>query len=234
MSMARQAASMIGLVLLLIGCTSTNPTVKAGVSGTVVRGSTVLLMEPDIVCTELGADDSEVKNAEWTRAAEESVAAALADFMAEHDTRLVPYDVGGLPPERLRQHQPALQALGGVATPTAAAPAQPVQVSTPRVELLAPLREDFGADYALSVFLRQSFQTPGHLAMRYSLGLLLGPIWAPMPGTGQFGYASLVDLRTGEVIWVNSIATGGETMADVRTRDAAKATVAELMTDCPI
>jgi hypothetical protein len=52
-------------------------------------------------------------------------------------------------------------------------------------------------------------------------------------GGGQFAYASLVDLRTGEVVWFNVLQTGsqiaGIKMGDMRTPDGAAQLVERLL-----
>ncbi|HRY24257.1 MAG: hypothetical protein H6852_10410 [Geminicoccaceae bacterium] len=222
------------VLFLLTACSTTRPVVAPGVTEPVARGSTVLLLRPDIECLEVAVGGTQARP-EWTAKAEASVTRALADFMREHETRLVVYDGSTFPPDRRAGQEAAIAALTAVRLPASGpAPTAPVQVELPAPELLAPLREDFKADYALSVFLRESFQSAGHVAMRYSLGLLLGPIWAPMPGTGQYGYATLVDLRTGEVAWSNTLSTVGEVPTDIRDPEKARDTVDELLEACPV
>ncbi len=139
------------------------------------------------------------------------------------------------PPERRAEQAAAITALTTVQPASSGpAPGKLVQVAQPAPDLLAPLREDFAADYALSIFLRESFQSAGHVAMRYSLGLLLGPALAPMPLTGQIGYATLVDLRTGNVVWSNRIMTPGEMPTDIRDPEKARKAVDSLMKACPV
>ena len=56
---------------------------------------------------------------------------------------------------------------------------------------------------------------------------------APMGGGGQFAYASLVDLRTGEVVWFNVLQTGsqvaGITFGDIRKPEGAAQMVERLL-----
>jgi hypothetical protein len=52
-----------------------------------------------------------------------------------------------------------------------------------------------------------------------------------MPGGIQVGYASLVDLETGQVVWFNRLARG---TGDLREPDSAAETVEALLTDFPV
>jgi len=68
-------------------------------------------------------------------------------------------------------------------------------------EEAALLRERTGADYALFAFVRDSYASNERVAMMV-VGLLLG---VGLGGGMQVGYASLVDLSTGRVVWFNTL-----------------------------
>jgi hypothetical protein len=61
-----------------------------------------------------------------------------------------------------------------------------------------------GMDYALFLHAEDSFASSGRVALQVLgiAGCLIG-FCAPQGGGGQSAYASLVDLRTGEVVWFN-------------------------------
>ena len=50
-------------------------------------------------------------------------------------------------------------------------------------------------------------------------------------GGQQVGFASLVDLRTGNIVWFNRIMNG---TGDLRTADPAQKTVEDLLRELPI
>jgi hypothetical protein len=56
---------------------------------------------------------------------------------------------------------------------------------------------------------------------------------APSGGSNQFAYASLVDLRTGEVVWFNVLQTGsqlpGVKFGDIRTAEGSAQMVERLL-----
>ena len=62
------------------------------------------------------------------------------------------------------------------------------------------LKEKTGADYALFTWVRDSYASSGRIASTVALALL-GVV--SVPGGRQIGYASLVDLNTGQVQWFN-------------------------------
>ncbi|HWT12088.1 MAG TPA: hypothetical protein VN231_04990 [Allosphingosinicella sp.] len=91
-----------------------------------------------------------------------------------------------------------------------------------------------GMDYALFLHAEDSFASTGRTAIQ-ALGIagcLIG-FCAPQGGGGQGAYASLVDLRTGEVVWFNLLQTSsllpGVRFGDIRTREGAAEMVERLI-----
>lgn len=88
------------------------------------------------------------------------------------------------------------------------------------------LKEKFGADYALFVHIRDSYASGGRkaffiVAAAFGVGIPLGQ---------QVGFASLVDLETGDVVWFNRL---GREAGDLRTPAAAAESVELLLCDFP-
>jgi hypothetical protein len=89
------------------------------------------------------------------------------------------------------------------------------------------LQREFGADYALFVYLRDSYSSEGRKAMMIGLALLgIG-----VSGGTQVGFASLVDLRTGDIVWFNRLIS---TVGDLRTLAPAHDAVEELLSGQPL
>jgi hypothetical protein len=88
------------------------------------------------------------------------------------------------------------------------------------------LREKTGADYALFVHVRDSYASDARkLVMIAGAALKMG-----LMGGVQSGFASLVDLRTGDIVWFNQM---GRAAGDLRTRGPADETVRVLLKDFP-
>ncbi|MDH4392949.1 MAG: hypothetical protein QE285_16200 [Aquabacterium sp.] len=82
-------------------------------------------------------------------------------------------------------------------------------------DALQPLQQATAARYALFTWVRDSYASPERVAMMIGLAML----GVGVSGGFQVGYASLVDLQTGQVLWFNQLQRG---FGDLR--DAAKAT----------
>ena len=82
-----------------------------------------------------------------------------------------------------------------------------------------------GYDYALFLYAQDNIASTGRTALQVLgvAGCFIG-FCAPSGGSNQFAYASLVDLRSGEVVWFNVLQTGsqlpGIKFGDIRTQVA--------------
>jgi hypothetical protein len=83
-----------------------------------------------------------------------------------------------------------------------------------------------GMDYALFLHAEDTIASTGRTALQVLgiAGCFIG-FCAPQGGGGQSAYASLVDLRTGEVVWFNVLQTSsmapGVRFGDIRTPEGA-------------
>ena len=91
----------------------------------------------------------------------------------------------------------------------------------------AVLRRDYGADYALFVFMRDSFTSGGRAAYIFAAAFL-GIV---VPAGRQMGFASLVDLDSGDIVWFNHLESGG---GDLRDPSRARDAVESLLSEFPI
>ena len=91
-----------------------------------------------------------------------------------------------------------------------------------------------GMEYALFLHASDSFASSGRAALQVIglAGCIIG-FCAPVSGGGQSAYASLVDLKTGEVVWFNVLQTSsqlpGVQFGDIRTPEGASQMVERLL-----
>src|SRR5687767_8577334 len=92
-----------------------------------------------------------------------------------------------------------------------------------------------GMDYALFLYAEDSFASTGRIALQVLgiAGCVVGFCAPNIGGGGQFAYASLVDLRTGKVVWFNVLQTGSQVagikFGDIRTPAGAAEMVERLL-----
>ncbi|MFN0183587.1 MAG: hypothetical protein ACKVQR_07185 [Aquabacterium sp.] len=93
-------------------------------------------------------------------------------------------------------------------------------------DVLRPLRDASGARYGLFTWVRDSYASAERKAMMIGLALL----GVGVAGGQQVGYATLVDLETGQVLWFNQLQ---RLSGDLREAEPAKESVATLLTGFP-
>lgn len=192
----------------------------------------VLLMPADIELSELSAGGIPFPKAEWTEAAKGHVSVALDEFLKARNATLMAYETPpDLSPEAHRQGQiiKLHDAVGKAVLAHKFSPASALPTVRDKFDytLGKGVRVLGGADYALFVYIRDSYASAERAAAMI-FGLLLG---VGLPGGVQVGFASLVDLETGDIVWFNRLIS--ET-GDLRTLEPAKKTVENLLSGFPL
>lgn len=87
------------------------------------------------------------------------------------------------------------------------------------------LKTKYGADYALFVFIRDSYASSGRIA-----AMILTAPFGGVSGGRQRGFSSLIDIETGDVVWFNHLV---RTRGDLRTPEGAAETIDMLLASFP-
>ena len=97
---------------------------------------------------------------------------------------------------------------------------------------MKPLHEKTGARYALFVWVRDSYASAERKAAMVAMAVIGAAFGAGiiLAGGSQTGYASLVDLETGRVVWFNRLARD---KGDMREPAAAAESIEALLTGFP-
>lgn len=195
----------------------------------------IMLLPPDIEISELSAGGLLTPKAAWTSAAERYVNGALNTALDKHDITIVRYQ----PPasdDPLLQDYLQMEKLHAAVGQSIVLHKyfQPWKLPTkgdnldwtlgPNVNLLA---QGSGADHVLFVHLRDSFSSDGRVAAMIFAALL----GVSVQGGVQVGFASLVDLESGEVVWFNRLFSQ---TGDLREAEGATAAVNSLLTEAPL
>lgn len=219
----------------LAGCAQT----KAFTSNSAIEGkveaSTVLLLEPDVQLSLLTAGGLQQPHAEWTETGKRNVIQAMDAFMSEKNTSLVHYRSPRGDADKVHRHNQILKLHGAVGVSILNHKYNQILILPTKTDRfdwtlgsdVRLLKEEFDADYALFIYLRDSYATAGRAAV-IAVGALLG---VAMQGGMQVGFASLVDLNSGDVVWFNRLIN--ET-GDLRTAEPARQAIDSLLTDLPL
>lgn len=200
----------------------------------------VVVVEPDIELSLVTAGGLQEPRREWTQKARRIYPEAVGRLLARNGTDRRPdFDIPDdlPPPSRLGQ---VLRLNEAVATSIAiyTRPGSTLATKQRRLDwTLGPgvdeLRKATGADYALFTYVRDSYASDGRNALRmlgFVAGLAMGTV-VDIGGGQLVGVATLVDLRTGQVVWFNLLA---KQSGDLREPGGADKAVAQLLGGLPL
>jgi hypothetical protein len=222
------------LITCLGGCAATTQQSSSGFE----RPSgnyRLVVMKPDIAVSVLTAGGMNEPREDWTLTARENVLASLKEQQARRgaSTQVVFASTSAANDDPAiaeldRLHEAVGQSvLLHKYTPGGALPTKEGKFDW----TLGKLATDYGAatgyDYALFLFARDSFSSGGRVALQAvsMLGCVVGV--CVMPGGGmQQAFVSLVDLKSGNVVWFNHLVS---MTGDIRTPEGAGAMVDKLL-----
>lgn len=223
--------ALCALAVALAGCATTN--VKKSDTATfqfTAEKKRVLLIEPDVQLGELAASGMFEPRADWTSSAKQLIAGDVGETLAQHQVEVVNVD------NLTDHHDIQIAKLHGVVglavvqhlyVPELKLPNKGTALDWTLGPGTADLRNKYGADYGLFLYVRDSYSSGGRVALMIGAALF----GVAIPGGQQSAFASLVDLRTGNIVWFNVLHSG---TGDLRTAEPAKKTVANLMQSFPL
>ena len=204
----------------------------------------LLVLRPDVTVGSVTTGGMTEPRAEWTEAARANIVAALKAqqaarggdvLVAERRTAIRGVDADTVAEiERLNYavaQSIVLHKYLGVYLPTKRGRGLEYTLGRDAVEF----GQKTGFDYMLFLHAEDSFASTGRVALQVLgvAGCFIGFCAPNIGGGGQLAYASLVDLRTGEVVWFNVLRAGtqiaGVNLGDIRTPQGAAQMVERLL-----
>jgi hypothetical protein len=223
-------AAACGVLAVLAGCATPVHRQAQELRREAGKTPTIVVMPLDVELSQLTAGGLQEPHAEWTEAAHKHMRAALDEVARSHQVKLIEFQAErGAPADRetslelVRLHR----AVGGAVLLhqyVFPLPSKDGKFDWSLGPSVAAISRTHEADYALFLFVRDSYATAGRVAV-IVIGALLG---AGVPGGAQIGFASVVDLKTGDIVWFNRLA---RPQGDLRTPEAAAETVRALVVD---
>ncbi len=204
----------------------------------------LLVMRPDVAVGSVTTGGMVEPRADWTEQGRANLIAALKAQQAERGGNAVVMErrdsLPGVEPETIAELERLHYAVGqsialhrysGRYLPTKRGKGLDWTLGQDAVRL----GQRTGMDYALFLYAEDSFASTGRVALQVLgvAGCVVGFCAPNIGGGGQFAYASLVDLRTGEVVWFNVLQAGtqiaGINMGDIRKPEGAAQMVDRLL-----
>ena len=208
--------------LVLAGCVSTRQV--ADVEFEPPQGDySLVVMRPDVSVGSVTAGGLVEPRADWTEQARANLLAALRDQQAGRGGRtLIAETRDSLPGVEPRLVADLERLHNAVGNSIALHKYLGATLPTKRRGIDWTLGQDAvrfgratGMDYALFLYAHDSFASTGRVALQVLgvAGCFVG-FCAPVGGGSQTAFASLVDLRTGDVVWFNILQSQ---LGDIRT-----------------
>lgn len=195
-----------------------------------LAGTTIVVVPPDMELFSLSAGGVAEPRADWTAAAQANFKQTLGNRATLLGARAK--DLTDADMDEFAQinalHAAVAQsvALHHITGGAFKLPTKNDKLDWSMGDAVKPLRDKTGADYALFFWVRDSYAS----AERKAAMVLLAIAGVGISGGIQVGYASLVDLRDGRVVWFNRLARG---TGDLREAKSAEETVDALLTSFP-
>ncbi|MBA2936495.1 hypothetical protein HZF05_20635 [Sphingomonas sp. CGMCC 1.13654] len=199
----------------------------------------IVVLRPDVEVGSLTAGGVAEPNADWTATARGLLGTSLdSEAKAHGNTIVMMPDLQGDDGQTVADYQALFRAVSDAIVQHKVLPGQRLPTKKEAFDwTLGPGASKLGdlaggADYALMLYDRDSFGTAGRKALQIFTLLATSAIGAGVfiPGGVHICYASLVDLRTGNVVWFNLLPSSA---GDIRTAEGSGAVVNKLLTGMP-
>ena len=217
-------------LLLLSACATTSSVKQIDRLHAVEEDPVILILTPDVKYYLLTAGGVSKPHAEWTEAAKRNFSTALQEYTKEHNIKIITPSTDSRPDDTEVMYQKLYSAVGtSILIHHFGAMKLPTKQGSFDWSLgqgTQAIADKYGADYALFSYYRDYQASEGRVAFA---------VLAAVAGVGistgyEAGFASLVDLRTGDIVWFNQVTVGA---GELRHEDGARATIDVLFKDLP-
>ena len=216
-------------VFVIAGCATTNSAKQVDRLDSVGEDPKILLMPPDIRYYLFTAAGVPEPHEEWTQAAQANFGKAVVDYAAS-----IGSDLEVANPDDLSDDEMLYESLHGAVGQTLLdhhfgmfkLPAKQGAFDWSLGDGVQTIGEEYGADYALFVFYRDYQASGGRIAF----SILAAAAGVGIPMGAEMGFASLVDLKTGDIVWFNVVNVGS---GELRDESGAVTAVRNLFSDMP-
>jgi hypothetical protein len=225
----KEKISALALCALLCACTqtSTNVAKSAPINWSAEAGKRVVLVDPDVELSVLTAGGMTEARADWSQTGKNFIKTNIASAMQAKGVATIAAD--SITDRREAQLVKLHNALGQsiLMNQMQAWPTKKDNFDWTLGPGVAALRDHYQGDYALFVFVRDSYTGAGRAAVM----LAFAAFGVGLQGGQQLGFASLVDLRTGRIVWFNKLSSSAGSLKEEKP---AAETVKHLLEGMPL
>jgi len=221
--------------LIATGCAHTSVLTRDGETFEKDAENRILLMPPDIELYEMTMGGMLEPKADWTASALKNVAEAVKQELKVHHDTVISYKEPDDGSDEFKVHQQLIKLHEVVGAsiikhqyPTAwQLPTKEDNFEWTLGQKTTRLKEKYRAQYGLFIYMRDSYASAGRVGLMIGMAVL----GVGIPLGQQVGFASLVDLKTGDIVWFNRLFSES---GDLRELDLARDSVQNLLDDFPL
>lgn len=223
---------VVAALMMLSACVTQHHRLAENLARPDGRAPKILVLPVDAELSELSFGGAPTTRQDWTIAARDNMNNSLRQIFAEKTLPATFRDVDVATSDDqaklLRLHAAVGQSImhhqydGPTSLPTKIGSFE--WSLGPTVSVLAG---DSQADYMLAIYVRDSYSSASRVAAQVIAAAIFG---VAIQGGVQVGFASLVDMRTGEIVWFNRLMRGA---GDLRTAGPARESIEMLLAGLP-
>ena len=228
--------------LLAAGTAQAGSVLKEGFTFPTDHTAKIVVFRPEVQVGTLRAAGQDEPNVEWTQAARNNIAAAMKTQATAQGLNLEFLgDLQGADAELVDSHRALFLAVSSAVMAhgivgdhlptkreerTEANPSKRWRLDWTLGPGMTKFAEATGAEYGLFFYTHDAYGSAGR-----KTAMIFAAMWGAYVPTGvHVGYAGVVDLKTGDIVWFNTdIAMGG----DPREADGAAKRVSQLLAGFP-
>jgi hypothetical protein len=219
--------------VLVAGCTTTAvKSVGPGMAAAAAPDAKAALVQPDVQLSLLTASGLQERREDWSRQGQDNLARAIEESLQGRSHPIVVLDpaasMEGRTGQLLRLHEAVGASVYAFEYSGLKLPTKKGTFDWTLGEGAQALQAATGADYALFITARGTYASSGRKALMMGAAL----IGVSVPLGSQQVMCSLVDLRTGRVVWFNLAIAGPQ--ADMRTAEGARLLTKDLLKGLPL
>jgi hypothetical protein len=230
--MSFKSIFVVASFLMLAACNTTNSRIADVTADKPARGSNILIVVPDIELSEIAMAGDATPKADWSQQGRDNVYASIKSEAISRTLEVRDFDPTTAESPKIVQllklHSAVGQSILGFNYGLYSLPTKKGTFNWTLGEGARQLGKDYDADYALFTWGRGTYSSKGRKAAMVAMALM----GASLPTGSQNLLASLIDLKTGKVVWFN-VATASVT-GDMRSPEGASSLVETLLKDAPL
>ena len=231
--MKSAALAAAALALALTACTTNAQlTADKAVLTAPSAQSVVLLVDPDVQLSLLTASGMQQERADWGRQGHDNLRAEIEGDLKTraHPIKILDREASmtGETGQVMRLNEAVGRSIAAFSYGAMKLPSKKGAFDWTLGDGAVRLGREQGVEYALFVTARGSYSSAGRQAAMIGMAML----GVSIPLGSQQVFASLVDLRTGRVVWFNQALAGPS--ADMRNAQGAHELVASVLKGAPL